>query len=248
MNRPIIFVTGPRSGGLTAWIFTALNVYLAGGKPVRITADTNVSQDFDGIIIGGGSDISPFHYQNSPESENYKLSTRKKLKLLRYPLELFNYFFGSENKYDPIRDQLEKDLIEKAISKKLPILGICRGHQLINTTLGGNLYQSTLDFYQDKNRIRTLLPRKKTFIESNSKLAKILGKKTKVNALHDQAVKRVAPHLIPVAVEKSGIIQALESQVYPKLLTVQWHPEYLIYKKKQRAIFDWLIKGAIQHG
>ena len=96
-------------------------VWPASDLMVKYLSDTKISHDFDGIIIGGGSDISPFHYQDSPESENYKLSTRKKLKLLRYPLELFNYFFGSENKYDPIRDQLEKDLIEKAISKKLPI-------------------------------------------------------------------------------------------------------------------------------
>ena len=81
MNKPIIFVTGPRSGGFTAWIFTAINVLLAGGRPVRITPDTKITQDFDGIIIGGGSDISPIHYQDVPKSENYKLSTRKKLKL-----------------------------------------------------------------------------------------------------------------------------------------------------------------------
>lgn len=247
-TRPVIAITGPNDGGLMAWCFTALNVKIAGGLPKRVQAK-NFSKPFkcDGVIIGGGSDVHPDNY--SPKTlVRQKRSLLLKIKeALLFPQEIITKFFSSDDQYDKERDALEKSFIDYAYKENLPILGICRGEQLINAHLGGSNLTSTLPLHANKPRIRTMLPRKRIeIIKKNSLLAKIVNKTSMhVNAIHSQAVAEPAAPLHVVACERdNNIVQAIESNEKRNLLGVQWHPEYLIYKQDQRNIFSWLINEA----
>lgn len=244
-RKPLIVVTGPNKGGSMAWFFTSLNIKLAGGKAYRAQAQ-NFSQPihFDGLIIGGGTDIHPKNYKASA-SRNHKRKYSLILKeFLLYPLEFFNRLSKKET-YDPERDKMELAYLQKAESEKKPILGICRGHQLINAKKGAQLIPSTLDYYQKTPRIRTLLPRKRISLEDkNSILYQIFNQENiKVNALHNQAIENTGRSIKVTSREQNSLIQSTEDKS-SSILTVQWHPEYLIYLKKQRQIFHWLIQEA----
>lgn len=245
-SRPQIAVTGPDHSGLTAWIFTALNVRLAGGQPVRVSPDSfNGEIDYDGVIIGGGSDIHPDNYQQE-QAPNVKRPFILKLKeLLLYPMELFNRL-GSKGSFDKPRDEMEKQFIDYALNNNKPILGICRGHQLLNAKLGGTMYKSTLPLLAHDVRIRSPFPRKKViYTKDDSLISDIAGDDPiKVNAIHSQAVGQPADSLQVTAKEQAGITQVLESKNSEKVLGVQWHPEYLFYMKAHRSIFKWLVNKA----
>ncbi len=244
-KKAIIAVTGPNKSGFTAWLFTSLNVYLAGGKPERVTPDTFEGVDgFDGVIIGGGSDIHP---ENFKEEQTEKVERPFLLKLkefLLFPMELVSRL--SSGSYDKERDDMEKQFIDYALENDKPILGICRGHQLINARLGGTMYKSTLPLLEDDVRIRSPFPRKKVvYTKDDSLISDIAGDDPlKVNAIHSQAVAEPADSLEVTAKEKAGINQVVEAKENNKLLGVQWHPEYLFYMKAHRNIFEWLVKKA----
>ncbi|GAC15748.1 gamma-glutamyl-gamma-aminobutyrate hydrolase family protein [Aliiglaciecola lipolytica] len=245
--RPSIAVTGPDKSGLTAWLFTSLNVRIAGGYPVRVTPSRfEGSFHFDGVIIGGGSDIHPDNY-TAQRTPNVNRSLWLKIKeVLCYPMELLSYF--SKPAYDKERDEMEKQFIDFAIEHDKPILGICRGHQLLNAKLGGTMYQSTLPLLQKKMRIRSPFPRKKViYTKDESLISEIAGDDPiEVNAIHSQAIAKPADDLEVTAKEKAGISQVIESKSSDKLLGVQWHPEYLFYMKAHRNIFEWLVQTAKQ--
>lgn len=244
-EKPRIAVTGPNSGGFTAWVFTAFNVYLAGGIPTRVTPDSfsnNIS--YDGIIIGGGSDVHPDNMQEQPLRKSKRSSATKIKEALLYPMEFISRF--GKHSYDKERDDLEILFIEYALKNDKPLLGICRGHQLLNASLGGTMYTSTLPLLKNKPRIRSPFPRKKViYVKSDSLISEIAGNDPiKVNAIHSQAVAAPGEHLEVTAKEKAGVNQVIESDESDKLLGVQWHPEYLFYMKIHRNIFRWLIKEA----
>lgn len=244
-SKPIIIVTGPDSGGLVAWWFTALGVWLAGGKAVRMTPARYKSKPHcDGFIIGGGSDIHPDNRTRAPLPRvRRSLATRIKEALL-FPMEAMVRF--TKGSYDKARDEMEKDCIQYALNKQIPILGICRGHQLLNAVLGGTMYTSTLPLLGDKPRIRSPFPRKTVvYAKEDSLLEEIVGDEPiKVNAIHSQAVAKPGKQLQVSAREKAQIVQAIELCDNDKVLGVQWHPEYLFYLQTQRNIFAWLIEEA----
>lgn len=244
-----IAVTGPDSSGTTAWLFTALNVKLAGGEPVRVQPSSfDEIFDFDGIIIGGGSDVHPDNMQEE-KVEKVKRSTSLKVKeRILYPMELLNRLLAGKAKYDKPRDELEKRFIKYALKNNKPILGICRGHQLINASLGGTMYTSTLPLLKDDTRIRTPFPQKEVlYTQEDSLIADIAGDDPlKVNAIHSQAIAKPADDLQVTAKEKAGLNQVVESKENDKVLGVQWHPEYLFYMKAHRSIFEWLVQKAKQ--
>ncbi|MBU2879598.1 gamma-glutamyl-gamma-aminobutyrate hydrolase family protein [Aliiglaciecola lipolytica] len=244
-NKPSIAITGPNSSGLTAWLFTALNVRLAGGLPVRVTPATFSGKiDYDGIIIGGGSDIHPDNYVAQQVPKVKRSGWLRIKEALMYPMEWLSRF--SATKYDKERDAMEQEFIDYAMQQDKPILGICRGHQLLNAELGGSMYQSTLPLLQKKMRIRSPFPRKKViYTKDNSLISDIAGDDPlKVNAIHSQAIAEPADSLEVTAKEKAGINQVIESKDSDKVLGVQWHPEYLFYMKAHRSIFQWLVEQA----
>ena len=256
-RRPVIGITGPDRGGLSAWLFTARAVRRAGGRPVRIQPrQPHPIDGLDGLIIGGGADVSPGLYgqQRLPELDELKdrgtAGWRRFLGIVLFPL-MFTIRRSLTTKTTGIntgRDELEKQLITAALERQLPLLGICRGMQLINVVAGGSLYQNIEGFYEEYPAIRSVLPRKRVDVIEHTRLAEITGLEAlHVNALHSQAIDRLGERLRICAVEANGIVQAIESRDEHFIVGVQWHPEYLPQRGSQRALFRSLVHAAGQH-
>ncbi len=253
-KRPRIGVTGPDKGGLAAWLFTRHAVRRAGGKPIRIRPGKPRSIDeLDGLIIGGGADVSPNLYgqESMPKIEQLKdrgmSGWRRLAGIIMFPLlaALRRVLTTKTTGLNHARDELEKRLISEALERDLPVFGICRGMQLINVVAGGSLHQNIESFYEEHPAIRSVLPRKQVEVESDSLLARALGRASaQVNALHDQAIDRLGEHMNVCAREPNGVIQAIEHGRLPFLLGVQWHPEYLPQRPEQRALFRAVIRAA----
>jgi putative glutamine amidotransferase len=146
---------------------------------------------------------------------------------------------------DPERDKIELALLKAALPAQLPVLGICRGSQMLNVALGGTLHTDIYEVYVQAPKMRTVLPRKRVSIETGSRLDRILRcNPCQVNALHHQSVDRLGQGLIIAARDENGIVQAVESETAPFLLGVQWHPELLVWKKPQQRLFAALVEAA----
>ena len=127
----------------------------------------------------------------------------------------------------------------------MPVLGICRGAQLINVYFKGTLYEDINTFYYEEPNRYSIFPVKKIYIKPGSKLAEILGvRELRVNALHHQAVKKAGEDIEIVAQEANKVVQGIESAAKKFVVGVQWHPEYLVQKKRQRRIFKALVEAA----
>jgi putative glutamine amidotransferase len=255
-------VTGPDHGGAAAWLFTRLAVFIAGGRAVRITPSQPRSLDgLHGLIIGGGADVDPQLYgedptpvlpHHKPPGESWP---RFLLELLLFPLTWLlrkasgKYARAREGpagprRGDPARDALEMRLLDEAVRRGLPVLGICRGQQLLNVYFGGSLHQDLATFYVEVPATRTILPRKRVTLEPGSRLAALLGPDERVNALHSQGVNTLGKGVCVAARDRNGIVQGIEHETLPFVIGVQWHPEYLPQSPSQRAIFAALVREA----
>lgn len=257
-NRPNIGVTGPDEGGRAAWWFTWFAVFLQGGRAIRIHPEKGVPEDeIHGLIIGGGADINPDRYGadhiRNLFTKDEKVSGVRQFftylgTVLFFPLIYFlRKIFStiSKKKIDNDRDELEFGLIKKAIDKNIPILGICRGAQLLNIHFGGTLHQDIANFYTEVPKIHSVWPKKKVQIDEESKLYEIVKLKCAwVNALHHQAVDKLGNQLRVVAREETGVVQAIEYEQRNFILGVQWHPEYMPQIPAQRRIFKELVDEA----
>jgi putative glutamine amidotransferase len=256
-SRPLIGVTGPDRGGLPAWLFTWWSVLRAGGRARRITPSRPFAgRRLEGLIVGGGADVDPGLYEEERQEIILELkhrgtSLRRYLaKLLFFPLLYFlRRLFGTRAiiGLDPERDKLEQEMLRSALDRGIPILGICRGMQLLNVVLGGSLHQDLAGFYTETPQVRSVLPKKEVLLEQGSLLTRILDTpRTRVNALHRQGVDRLGQGLRVAAREPSGVIQGIEHAARPFVLGVQWHPEYLPQHTGQRRIFKALTGAARQ--
>lgn len=218
-RRPLIGVTTSARSGWRIFPLIALSVLIAGGRARWFHVGRPAqAQEVDGLIVGGGDDISADLYEG---------------RLL------------PETKIDPARDAMEKRLIEEADAGGLPVLGICRGAQMLNIVRGGALHQDIYETYEDARRMWTVLPKKTVTIEPQTRLAAIMGpEKARVNALHTQSVSRVGEGLRIAARDEWGIVQAVEAASGPFATGVQWHPEHLFYARRQRALFRALVQEA----
>lgn len=160
----------------------------------------------DGLIIPGGVDIAPDFLGEEP-SPNLGATYRA-------------------------RDETEFALVKAAAKKHLPILGICRGIQVINAALGGSIYQDLAsqfpgkDLLQHKQRSLGNLPIHHVAIAKGSAFRKTLGARSFVNSRHHQAVRETAPGLKAVATAPDGVIEAVENDD-ASIQGIQWHPENL---------------------
>lgn len=160
----------------------------------------------DGVIIPGGHDIAAEFLHENPA--------------LKLGLT-----------YSP-RDAFEFPVVKEAVSQHLPLLGICRGTQVINVALGGTIYQDLASEYnggrllQHSQRAQGNLPTHEVSIDPTSQLGSDLGPTAFVNSRHHQAVKVVAPSLRVVAQAPDGIVEAVENDD-ASVQAVQWHPENL---------------------
>lgn len=212
LNAPLIGISANIIDENSALHFAySQSVAQAGGVPVIIPANydhaTTISllDSLDGVIFSGGADIDA-----------------------RY--------FGQENlegltEVDLARDYGEFMLLRAAIDRAIPIFGICRGFQLINIALGGDLYQDLKSCYPTDVLNHSILTDRHLGvhdiqINSDSLLYSILGCKTlSVNSRHHQAVDRVAPSLRITARSSDGVVEAFEGYPIHKIIGVQWHPE-----------------------
>ena len=145
---------------------------------------------------------------------------------------------------DPARDELEFELLAEVEEQGKPILGICRGEQLMNVHRGGSLHTELSAFYVQEANPRSIRPVKKVSVKSKSRLHEILSADDcTVNSLHNQAVADLGDGVQVSAVEPSGVVQAIEKA--PGFwLGVQWHPEYMPQSKPQRQLFRSLVFSA----
>ncbi|MCL1934526.1 MAG: membrane dipeptidase [Candidatus Azobacteroides sp.] len=186
-------------------------VVKAGGTPILIplitdeTALEEILSRIDGLILSGGGDIySPlFGEELHPAVESYDLE----------------------------RDRYEIALVKQAVERQIPVLGICRGSQLINVAFGGSLIQdipsevpkSTVNHNQEEARE---IATHSVQIFPESRLHQIAqAEQIMVNSFHHQAVKTVAPGFEAVASAEDGVIEAIESNEEKVIFGVQWHPE-----------------------
>ena len=217
-SRPRIGVTGNHRRWAPAWWCTSLALRLCGAVPVRISILHPWRGDPpDALVIGGGNDISPEHYGGEIDA---------KVKL------------------DPRRDELEIKWIKQALKDTIPMVGICRGAQLINVVLGGNLHPDIRRMRRLTYNRPGLLPTKQVWLAPDSALARITGKtRLRVNSLHHQAVDLPGDSLYRAGWDLDDITQAIESRINCPVIGVQWHPEYLAYLPSQLAIFRWLVNS-----
>jgi putative glutamine amidotransferase len=252
-KKPVIGITGPSFGGFSSFFFISIAVIFSGGIPRWITPLKPLKdKKIDGLILSGGSDIDPLFYDLKPENIILDPSDLPRTKHTRFfiylmfqALIIFRWIFSTKKrlKTDKKRDNLEYFVLNKADKSDIPVLGICRGSQLINLYYKGSLHPEITDFYEEYPMIRTLLPKKDIIVNSDSMLYKILNKKNlKVNSLHHQSVKQPGKCLKISAFEPNKVVQGIEHDSNRFILGVQWHPEYLLYEKSQRKLFTRLVK------
>jgi putative glutamine amidotransferase len=219
MSGPLIGVTTSRRGGWRSYLMHQLALTRAGARAIRLMSGASPpAEPLAGLVIGGGDYIGA---------------------------EIYGGQVLPDVRIDPERDRLELHLLEAALPARLPILGICRGSQMINVSLGGTLHADIHEVYTQAPRMRTVLPRKTIHIAKGSRLDAIMRcDPCRVNALHHQSVDRLGRGLSVVARDESGIVQAVEDSGAPFLVGVQWHPELLVWKSPQQRLFAALADAA----
>ena len=223
MRKPLIGLTPAHdmeSGDVKARPTYMRALKAAGAIPVVMPLDASeedlkqLSQDLDGFLFTGGPDVHPFLFGEETQAHCGNVS--------------------------PARDQMEISLLPMIMELRKPVLGICRGIQVLNIALGGNIWQDipsqvTREFPLAHSQPFSYdMPCHTVALTEGSLLARISESSSiKVNSMHHQAVRDLAPGLIASAYSPDHLIEALEMTDYPFFIGVQWHPEYLWEKNKE---------------
>ena len=217
----MIGVTSSRGRGRIMWWFNRIALWRAGARGERLCAHAAFDiERFDGFVIGGGDDIDAALYGGDIEPA------------VRIDVE---------------RDAFELAILDGAARRRLPVLGICRGAQMMNVHLGGSLHESIYDVYPGVPRLHSPLPSKTIDIVADSTLHRLVGvERTRVNALHHQSIDTLGSSLRIVARDQYGIVQAIERPGDVFLLGVQWHPEFMVLTAGQQRLFGALVEAARQ--
>lgn len=224
-RSPVIGVTGPDDRAWSLWAFNSLAVRRFGGRARFITPRRPVGvAAVDGLVVSGGADLDPALYGQPNRAARH---------------------------VDAERDRLEADLLRGALEARKPILGICRGAQLLNVVCGGTLHQDAAEVYPGfrptRGVYRRLTLRRPIHVLRDGWVASLLGRGRKphlVNSLHHQAIDHVGDGLEVVAVDEQGMVQAIEGLDKSTFTVgVQWHPELMPFAHRQMAFFAALVKA-----
>jgi putative glutamine amidotransferase len=221
-KKPLIVVSGSSKGSRSAWQASRVLLGIHGAQS-RFVHPGNWSEkiSMDGLLLLGGVDIDPTLYGEKAHPSIMRI--------------------------EPERDRMELQLLQHAKRENLPIMGICRGMQMINLSYGGTLLPHIGDLELEFVHRKSLFPMKWINVIDNTRLHRILGShRVKVNALHHQAVDRLGEGLRKAAYDHNGIVQAIEHNEAPFVMGVQWHPEFMPYMRHTHRLFDTFVKTAKQ--
>ena len=232
--RPVIGITGnfgDKGCELAEGYYRS--VLEAGGTPVVIPPFEDkesllgVLDHIDGLLLSGGGDLNPLYLGEEPSPALHSIN--------------------------PQRDLPELLLTRLAFDRQMPILGICRGIQVLAAAFDGSVYQ---DIHEGMPELHLLkhsqdLPREyashSVAIGQGSMLQRIMQTETlAVNSFHHQAVREAGPHLCVSATSPDGVIEAVESCEHKSILGVQWHPECFILRddRTMMPLFQWFVEEA----
>ncbi len=170
-------------------------------QPVDSGIAERVLDGLDGLLITGGNDVDPAVYGQTPHPATDRPGAQ--------------------------RDAWEFALLKAALRRQLPVLGVCRGAQVLNVALGGTLHQHLPDVighsgHRAGNAVFTSLP---VHTVSGTRLAALVGESVDARCYHHQAVAELGEGLVVSAWDADGVIEALELPGHCFVLAVQWHPE-----------------------
>lgn len=239
MKKPVIAITmskaKDKAEGTRDFIPSAYAAAVSktGGLPMLIPNDfppdaiPDLLHTIDGILLSGGGDVSPSCYE---ETDRFSLSNVR-----------------------PERDAIEISLAKWAVENDLPLLGICRGEQVLNVALGGTLYQHVP--VEVKSNLKHNTPdfvakdftAHQVTISRSTHLHQILEVEViEVNSRHHQAVQKLGKGLTVSAFASDGLVEAIEQPDRNFCIGVQWHPENLQNMPIHKRLFDAFIQAASQ--
>jgi putative glutamine amidotransferase len=189
----------------------------AGGLPVHLPQHVDPAEytgRLDGLVLSGGADVDPHRYGEPPLAQTG-------------PVE-------------PERDAAELALIDALVAEDRPVLGICRGLQLLNVWAGGTLHQDVPA--HARYDLAASEPFDEVAVTPTSRLGLMYGSSRRVNSLHHQSVDRVADGWLVTARSADGTVEAMEWPGHD-VIAVQWHPE-LLPGATTDPLFTWLVDRA----
>ena len=205
----------------------------AGGVPVHLPYEADgadVVPRLDAVIITGGQDIHPARWGGDTAVVSPDADPR---------------LDGSVP--DPERDGYESSIITAAVHAGLPILGVCRGHQMLNVALGGRLIADlpagSVEHYPQVAPPTDGAADHVVSFEPSSLAASIYGSEARLNSWHHQAVDTCGRGLAVSGRSRDGVVEAIEVPGKP-ILGVQWHPEW---QATVDPVFAWLVGAAREH-
>jgi len=194
----------------------ARGVYAAGGLPVNLPLDIDPAMfvdRLDGVLLSGGADVAPDRYAAAADPH--------------------------ADAPEPERDEFELALLDAAVSRRMPVLGICRGLQVLNVHAGGTLHQDVPE--HARYDISPDSPAHKVETAAGSVLQDLYGATISVNSLHHQTIDRLGANLVATATD-ADTVEGVEHTTLP-IIAVQWHPEMQTTRDTD-PVFTWLVDTA----
>jgi putative glutamine amidotransferase len=193
----------------------------SGGRPLLVPPTRDGVEEtikaLDGIIFTGGSDLDPGLYGESAHPETFGIHR--------------------------LRDEAELALLRAALASDLPLLGICRGIQVLNVGLGGDLHQHVPELVGHdghKNDPPGQFLEHEVHLRAGTRLAAVLGEHTTVVSHHHQGIRRIGEGLVEAGRAGDGIVEAVEAPGRRFVVGVLWHPE----AGKDLSLFEELVAEA----
>jgi gamma-glutamyl-gamma-aminobutyrate hydrolase PuuD len=195
----------------------------AGARPILVPPSGGGQDELldalDGLVFSGGSDLDPETYGEEPHPETYGVVR--------------------------VRDEAELALLEAALDRDLPVLAICRGSQVLNVALGGDLVQHLPEVVGDEKHKHTpgVFADHDVELEPGTRIADLLGERAPVKSHHHQGFGRLGAGLVESAHAEDGTIEAVEDPSRRFALGVLWHPE----AGEDLKLFEELVREAAEY-